>query len=145
MEKVNRAQALQNQDKAASYMLAKKTLELNPHHPVMKEMLKKIKDSVEGQLDEATEELAQVMYNMALLNSGFNIDEPSKFTDPLQRLINVGFGLERNEPIEEIELEIEDEDDKKDAEDEEEISPEDLEVEELSPQENKKEDQHEDL
>ena len=39
MEKVNRAQAFQNQEKAASYMLAKKTLELNPHHSVMKEML----------------------------------------------------------------------------------------------------------
>ena len=83
MEKVNRAQALQNQDKAASYMLAKKTLELNPHHSVMKEMLKKVKESVDGKLDEATEELATVMYNMAMINSGFNIDEPSKFTDPL--------------------------------------------------------------
>ena len=36
MEKVNRAQAFQNQDKASSYMLAKKTLEINPHHSVMK-------------------------------------------------------------------------------------------------------------
>ena len=64
-------------------MLAKKTLELNPHHSVMKEMLKKVKDSVEGKLDVGTEELAMVMYNMAMLNSGFNIDEPSVFTDPL--------------------------------------------------------------
>lgn len=36
MEKVNRAQAFQNQEKAANYMLAKKTLEINPHHSVMK-------------------------------------------------------------------------------------------------------------
>ena len=83
MEKVNRAQALQNQDKAANYMMAKKTLELNPHHSVMKELLKKVKTSVDGKLDEGTEELAKVMYNMALLNSGFNIDEPSDFTTPL--------------------------------------------------------------
>lgn len=39
MEKINRAQAFANQEKAQSYMLAKKTLELNPHHPVIKEML----------------------------------------------------------------------------------------------------------
>ena len=46
------------------------------------------------------------MFNMALLNSGFNIDEPSQFTSPLQKLINVGFGLDQDEPIEEIEVEI---------------------------------------
>ena len=46
------------------------------------------------------------MFNMALLNSGFNIDEPSQFTAPLQKLINVGFGLDGDEPIEEIEVEV---------------------------------------
>lgn len=141
MEKVNRAQALQNQDKAASYMLAKKTLEINPHHPVMKSMLKKVKDSVDEKLDEPTEELATVMYNMALLNSGFNIEEPSRMTSPLQKLINVGFGLDRNEPIEEIEVDVEIEEPKKESEDEEEIKPEDLEVEELSSSSDKKEDE----
>jgi HSP90 family molecular chaperone len=45
MEKINRAQAFANQEKAANYMLAKKTLELNPHHPVIKEMLNKVKQS----------------------------------------------------------------------------------------------------
>jgi len=143
MEKVNRAQALQNQDKAASYMLAKKTLELNPHHSVMKEMLSKVKASVDGHLDEEVEDLARLMFNMAMLNSGFSIDEPSDFTSPLQRLINVGFGLERNEPIEEIEIDVEEEEEEKEevVEEEVEINPDDLEVEELSPPE----DMHEDL
>lgn len=65
------------------------------------------------------------MWHMALMNSGFNIDEPNTFTDPLQRLINVGFGLDRNQPIEEIEVEIEEDEppkeDDKPAEEEEEI------------------------
>jgi len=39
MEKINRAQAFANQEQASSYMLAKKTLEINPHHPVIKEVL----------------------------------------------------------------------------------------------------------
>merc|ERR1719223_1316933 len=39
MEKINKAQAFSNSEKAPSYMLAKKTLELNPNHPVMKSML----------------------------------------------------------------------------------------------------------
>ena len=46
---------------------------------------------------------------MALLNSGFGIEEPSDFTVPLQKLINVGFGLDRDEPVEEIEVEIDEE------------------------------------
>jgi molecular chaperone HtpG len=52
-------------------MIAKKTLELNPHHSVMKELLNKVKNSDDGKLDSTTEELATVLYNMALLNSGF--------------------------------------------------------------------------
>lgn len=74
MEKVNRAQAFQNQDKTESYMLAKKTLELNPHHSSMKKMLEDVKASADNQLTKETEDLASVMFNMALLNSGFNID-----------------------------------------------------------------------
>mmetsp|Transcript_41609 Transcript_41609/g.63507 ORF Transcript_41609/g.63507 Transcript_41609/m.63507 type:complete len:188 (+) Transcript_41609:658-1221(+) len=110
MEKVNRAQAFQNQDKASSYMMAKKTLEINPHHPVMKQLLDKVKNSVDEQLDDQTEDMARLLFNMAMLNSGFSIDNPADMTGPLQKLINVGFGLDRDEPIEEIEVEIEAED-----------------------------------
>lgn len=118
-------------------MMAKKTLEINPHHGVMKEMLQKIKDSVDEKLDEPTEDMAKLMYNMALINSGFNLEEPSEFTNPLQRLINVGFGLERDAVIEEIEVEVDEEEEIKDAEketpaDEEEINLDDVEVEDLS-------------
>ena len=85
MEKINRAQAFANQEKAANYMLAKKTLELNPHHPVIKEMLSKVKES-EGENQEIESELqeyADLLYNMALLNSGFLIETPTDFTIPL--------------------------------------------------------------
>ena len=106
MEKINRAQAFANQEKAASYMLAKKTLELNPHHPVIKEMLSKVKASAGGDMDVEVVEYADVLYNMALLNSGFLIENPSDFTAPLQKLLKVGFGLRRDAPIEEIEVDI---------------------------------------
>lgn len=45
MEKINKAQAFSNQEKTPSYMLAKKTLELNPSHPVMKKMLNELKEN----------------------------------------------------------------------------------------------------
>lgn len=57
-------------------MMAKKTLELNPHHSAMKTMLQKVKDSVDGKLDVETEDLATMLFNMAMLNSSFNIDQP---------------------------------------------------------------------
>ena len=80
MEKINRAQAFANQDKASSYMLAKKTLELNPHHPVIKEMLTRVKAADGGELSQETKEYADLMWNMALLNSGFLIENPSEMT-----------------------------------------------------------------
>merc|ERR1719327_1648438 len=82
MEKVNRMQAFQNQEKAAGYMMARKTLEINPHHGVMKEMLQKLKDSDSKELDDSSKDMADLMFNMALLNSGFNIDDPNAMTDP---------------------------------------------------------------
>lgn len=77
-------------------MLAKKTLELNPHHSVMKEMLSKVKASSDGKLGDETEDMARLLFHMAMLNSGFNIDDPSDFASSLSKLINTGFGLKRD-------------------------------------------------
>lgn len=46
---------------------------------------------------------------MALINSGFNNDEPTELTTPLEKLIRVGFGVGRDDPIEEIEIHIDEE------------------------------------
>lgn len=64
-------------------MLAKKNLEINPHHSLMKEMLQIIKDSEDGEVDDATKDYARLMYQMALLNSGFDLEDPVAFTAPL--------------------------------------------------------------
>lgn len=89
-------------------MLAKKTLELNPHHSVMKEMLSRVKNNADGKLGEDQEDMARLLFHMALLNSGFNIEDPSDFASSLGKLINTGFGLKRDEPVQEIEVDIED-------------------------------------
>jgi len=106
MEKINRAQAFANQEKAASHMLAKKTLELNPHHPVIKEMLTRVKGAVGGEIDDSVKEYAILLYNMALLNSGFLIENPADFIAPMQKLLKVGFGMKSDAPVEEIEVDI---------------------------------------
>lgn len=87
-------------------MMARKTLELNPHHPVMRRLLEQVKET-DGDLDDATVQYADLMFQMAMLNSGFGIDEPTDLTTPLEKLIRVGFGVDRDAQVEEIEIEIE--------------------------------------
>lgn len=63
MEKVNRAQAFANQEKAEDYMLAKKIFELNPHHPIMRELLERVKVSG-GSPDEQTIKTMELRKNL---------------------------------------------------------------------------------
>ena len=67
---------------------------------------------------------------MAILNSGFLVENPMDLTEPLEKLIKVGFGLDREEPTEEIEIELDDdeeeEDDNEDQEDDAEVEEMDL-------------------
>lgn len=78
MEKINKAQAFANQEKAPSYMLAKKALEINPHHGVMKILLERVKNAADSEagVDAETREYVDLLFQMALVNSGFTIDEP---------------------------------------------------------------------
>ena len=131
MEKINKAQAFANQEKAPSYMLAKKTLELNPHHSVMKLLLEELKET-DGDLSEASAEYANLLFQMALLNSGFLIESPVELTEPLEKLIKVGFGLGREEPVTEIEIELEDDEAEEEEEEEEEAEMEVFDLDDLA-------------
>lgn len=53
---------------------------------------------------------------MAILNSGFLIENPMDLTEPLEKLIKVGFGLSRDEPVEEIEIELDEDEEEEDNE-----------------------------
>ncbi len=119
MEKINKAQAFTNQEKTPSYMLAKKTLELNPSHPVMKAMLNELKEN-DGELSAASTEYADLLFQMAILNSGFLVENPMDLTEPLEKLIKVGFGLARDEAVEDIEVELDDDEEENDEAEEEE-------------------------
>ena len=53
---------------------------------------------------------------MAILNSGFLVENPMDLTEPLEKLIKVGFGLSRDEAVEEIEIELDEEEEEEDDE-----------------------------
>jgi hypothetical protein len=54
-----------------------------------------------------------------MLNSGFPAEEPTDLTVPLEKLIRVGFGIDRDAPIEEIEVELDEPETEQDSGDEE--------------------------
>ncbi len=56
---------------------------------------------------------------MAILNSGFLVENPMDLTEPLEKLIKVGFGLKRDEAVEDIEVELDDDEDDEAEEEEE--------------------------
>jgi len=67
---------------------------------------------------------------MAILNSGFLIENPMDLTEPLEKLIKVGFGLSRDEAVEEIDVVLDDDEDE-DEEDEGEDDEQDYDAEEI--------------
>lgn len=106
MEKVNRAQAFASQGKTEDYMLAKKHFEINPNHPVMKELLERIKRTG-GSPDKQTIDTMNLIYNVALLDSGFVIDDPTEISNTMQQILRTELGLDRDSPVEDVEFEEE--------------------------------------
>lgn len=68
MERIQKSQAFANSDKTQSFMYGKKTLEINPYHPAIKELLKRVKES-EVASDE-TKDVASLLFDSALLSAG---------------------------------------------------------------------------
>jgi HSP90 family molecular chaperone len=109
MERIMKSQAFADPSRA-SFMGAKKTMEVNPRHPIIAELLKRAEALGEG--DEATEEIkdvAKILYDSALLNSGFSMDEPKAFSARLFRLIKAGLDIESLELLPEMDVPAEEE------------------------------------
>lgn len=105
MEKINRAQAFANQEKASSYMLAKKHFEINPSHPVMKELLERIRASG-GAPDKETKSMMDLIFDTALLNSGFIIEDPVGLNTQVQKLVKLGLGIPKDAEVSDIEIDL---------------------------------------
>merc|ERR1719145_269632 len=114
-ERVMKAQAFQNKDQL-SMMSGRKTLEINPNHPVVVDLLSKVKADKE---DQAAKDTAHVLFQTALIESGYEIADPSALVNRVYRLMSKELGVDPDAPMKEVEVpegeeEAEDEDDKDD-------------------------------
>merc|ERR1711966_453728 len=119
-EKIMKAQAFQNKDQIGM-MSGRKTLEVNANHPVVVDMLSKIKADKE---DAAALDTAQVLFQTALIESGYEIADPSALVNRVYRLMSKELGVDPDAPIKEVEVPEEEEEaeeeDKDDSDDSEE-------------------------
>merc|ERR1712000_539979 len=115
-EKIMKAQAFQNKDQI-SMMSGRKTLEINPNHPVVIDLLSKIKEDKEN---SAALDTAQVLFQTALIESGYEIADPSALVSRVYRLMSKELGVDPDAPQKEVEVPEEDEEEEAEEEEAEE-------------------------
>ena len=89
MERIMRAQALRND--AFGMMSAKKIMEINPDNSIIKVLSEKVKAN---RNDATVKDLVWLLYDTALLTSGFSLEQPMAFANRIHKLIQLGLSGE---------------------------------------------------
>merc|ERR1712176_792170 len=98
MERIMKAQAYQTSNDASSeyYAKQKKTLMLNPRHPLVKTLLDKVEAD---QDDEAASEIAKLLFDTSALRSGYSLREPVDFAERILNIMYANLDIDPETPI----------------------------------------------
>merc|ERR1712032_1455343 len=88
--------------KKSSYLFSKKTMEINPRHPIIIELNNRVKDKKE--IPEEVKDMAMVLLDTALLNSGFHMEDSGDFSQRMYRVMKSAFGLKSLDLVEHVEV-----------------------------------------
>ncbi|KAK6489649.1 heat shock protein HSP 90-beta [Huso huso] len=93
MERIMKAQALRD-NSTMGYMMAKKHLEINPDHPIVETLRQKAEADKN---DKAVKDLVILLFETALLSSGFSLEDPQTHSNRIYRMIKLGLGIDDDE------------------------------------------------
>ena len=96
MERIMKAQALRDTS-TMGYMAAKKHLEINPDHSIIKTLKAKVD---QDKNDKSVKDLVTLLYETSLLASGFTLELPQQHADRIFRMIKLGLGIDEEDGAE---------------------------------------------
>jgi len=97
MERIMKAQALRDTS-MTSYMVSKKTMEINPKHGIVKE-IKKLLDKDSS--NTTIKDIVWLLYDASLLNSGFTVEDPNMFAKRMHKMLLFGLQDDTSGSVEE--------------------------------------------
>jgi molecular chaperone HtpG len=93
MERIMKAQALRDSS-TMGYMAAKKHLEINPDHSIIKALKEKV-DADKN--DKSVKDLVVLLFETSLLSSGFSLENPQTHGERIFRMIKMGLGIDEDD------------------------------------------------
>lgn len=96
MEIIMKAQAFADPD-SFQYMTPKaKIMEINPHHPIVKELLRMVES---GENDEKAIEMGHLVYDTALISTGYLMNDNADYAKRMYKWIAESVGVDADAPV----------------------------------------------